>query len=62
MENWQSNNGTRACPFRCESNQFEFIAVKGVSYVKCKECGAHGPVCDTIQQAEIAWNQREGDE
>ena len=45
------------CPF-CGGNLPMTRKVLGEAWVECHECGADGPMKDSEEEAEEAWNQR----
>lgn len=44
------------CPF-CGGNLPLPFECLGDAWVRC-ECGAHGPMAKSIEEAEVAWNRR----
>lgn len=49
------------CPF-CRGTSIEPLELEPGKYAYgCMDCGCHGPVEDTEEEAAQAWNQREVD-
>ena len=43
----------------CGSNNVYVKETYGYFFVECEDCGAHGPICSTEEEAILRWNSGE---